>query len=293
MWNWRVGGNLSGQAGADYSRSLANFAETLYLGRDLVDLTDYFATMRYQLGPRWTVYGGIREIDTSHSAAAAEDNDSQSTSINAEIEYATAVDNTIGVEYRYTHGHYPHADYFFDGVPFDLDYNQGTASLVVKYVLSDKTLINAKFGYLKRDYTSEPIGAFSGDVWNASLVWLATQKTQISFTASRGLQAYLASESDYFVATGGSISPVWVASEKLTISLTVSSFKQNYISTSPDVLLLGSRHDKINTEQANIVYTPMRDLIFSIAYSYQQRDSNQFGLTYNDKMAIASIKFKF
>jgi hypothetical protein len=294
FWNWHVGGNLSGQAGANYTRALANFAETLYLGRDLLDITNYFGNARYQFGPHWAAYGDIREIDTSHSAAAARDNDSRNTSVEGRIEYATSLYNTIGWEYRYTHGRYPYnGDYLLNGAVFDQDYDQGTTSFFARYVPTDKTVVNVNAGYLRRNYTNEPIGAFSGDIWSVSLLWQATGKTQISIAASRGLQAYLASDSDYFVATGGSISPTWVVSEKLTISLTASSFKQNYISTSPDALLLGSRHDKINTEQANIVYMPMRDLTFSITCSNQQRDSNQTGLTYNDKLAIANIKFQF
>jgi hypothetical protein len=289
LWNWRLGSNLSGEAGGDYTHSLANFAETLYLGRDLVDVTDYYGTARYQLGPRWAVYGGIREADTSHSAVAAQQNDSQIRSGKAGIEYATAVDNTIGWEYRYAEAHYPYGEYLLNGVPFNPDYSQNTASFLVKYVLTDKTTINASVGYLKRYYTYEPIGAFSGDIWNLSVQWQATEKTNISFTASRALQAYLTSQSDYYVATGGSISPVWVASEKLRLSLTVSSFNQNYITTSPS----GVRHDRINTQQASIAYGPMRDLIINVSYSYLQRNSNQAQYTFDDKLATAALTFKF
>jgi len=94
------------------------------------------------------------------------------------------------------------------GSPFNRDYNEDTVSVLAKYLLSDKTQINASAGYLKRNYTNETTGAFSGDIWRLSLQWQATEKTQISFAVWRDLEAYLASQSNYFVSTGGSISPV-------------------------------------------------------------------------------------
>jgi exopolysaccharide biosynthesis operon protein EpsL len=292
VWNWHLGSNFSGQVGGDYARSLASFAETLYLGRDL-DSTDYFATARYQLGPRWAVYGGVRDAGISNSAVVAQVNDFKSSSGNAGIEYAVAVDTTVHFEYRYTNALFPHGYYLFDGVPFDRNFNEDTESFQVKYVLSDKTEINASAGYLKRDYTHESIGAFSGDIWRVSLKWQATEKTQSSFAIWRDLEAYLASESNYFVSTGASISSVWVASEKLTFSLAVSSIDQKYISSSPTVVTLGSRHDKVNAQQASIIYTPTRALTVNLSFRNERRDSNQAQVAYDDKLATAALTFKF
>jgi hypothetical protein len=293
LWDWSVGGNFSGQVGGDYTRSLANFAETLYFGRDLVDVTDYFGSGRYQLGPQWAIYGNVRETETTHSAVAGEINDFRSSSGKAGVELATSIDNTVSFEYRYATGVFPSGLYILNGAPFDRNYRQDTESVLVKYVLGNKTVINANAGYLKRDYTNESIGAFSGDVWRVSLQWQATEKTQISFAVWRELQAYLASESDYFVATGGSVSPIWMFSEKLTFSLTVSTVDQNYIGTSPSVLALGSRHDKVNVQQASIIYTPTRALMFNFSYSHQQRDSNQAAFEFDETSASAAITFKF
>jgi hypothetical protein len=293
MWNWHLGSYWSGQAGADYARSLTSFAETLYLGRDFLDLSDYFGNARYQIGPRWAVYGGIREADITHTAVAAQFNDSQTRSGKVGIELATAVDNTVAFEYTYADGRLPHGVVYFNGAPFDRDYSQSTASILLNYVPSDKTVINASAGYLKRDYIHEPIGAFSGDIWNVSLQWQPTEKTQILFSLSRAPQAYLSSQTDYFLNTGGSISPVWVASEKLTLKLTISSFDEKFISSTLTVLTFGSRHDTVNTQLATIAYVPMRNLVVNFSYTYLERGSNQALYKFDDKLATADLKFKF
>jgi hypothetical protein len=293
LWNWHVGSHFSGDAGGDFTRSLANYAETLYLGRDELDLSDYFADARYQIGPRWAVYGGIREAETTHSSVTEKSNDSRASSGKVGVELATALDNTVGFEYAYTEGHAPYGVYYFQGEPFDRDFSQSTANFLLKYVLSDKTVSNASAGYLKRDYIHEPIGGFSGDIWSVSLQWQPTDKTQIVFSGSRQLQAFFSSQSDYFVSTGGSISPVWVASEKLIFKLTVSSFDDKFISSTLTVLTFGSRHDTVTTGLATIDYFPMHNLVINLSYTYLDRDSNVAMYKFDDNLASASVKYTF
>jgi hypothetical protein len=294
LWNWRVGSVLSGQAGGDYSRSLANFSETLYLGRDVVDSSDAFGSARYQIGPRWAVYGGIRQTDSTHTASPAKYNDYASSSGDAGIEFATAVQDTVGFEYAYMHGRFDEGVFLLNGSPFDRNFNQNTYSGVLKYVLSDKTTLNATGSYVKRSYTDEPEGAFSGNTWNVSMQWQATEKTQLIFSGYRQLQAYLGSQADYFVGTGGSILATWVASEKLNFKLVASYANQNYIGTSPSVALTGApRRDKISAEQATVTYDPTRALEFTFTYNNQQRHSNQAEFGFNDELATVMGTFKF
>jgi hypothetical protein len=294
LWNWRVGSVLSGQAGGDYGRSLANFSETLYLGRDVVNSNDFFGNARYQIGPRWAVYGGIRQTDATHSAVQAQYNDYASSSGDAGIEFATAVDDTVGLVYQWMDGHFDNGVFLLNGSPFDRNFNQNTLSGVLKYVPSDKTTINATLSYVKRSYLNESVGAFSGNTWNVAMQWQATEKTQIIFSAYRQLQAYLASQSDYFVATGGSISATWAASEKLAFKLLGSYANQNYISTSPSVAMTGApRLDKIGSGQATIIYDPTRALEFTFSYNYQQRSSNQAQFAFDDTVATVMGTFKF
>ncbi len=77
IWNWEMRGNLSGELGADYNRSLAGFYNTNVYERDMVEREEYFASARYQLGPHLTATGGFLYQDTTLSAAAAQENDKQ------------------------------------------------------------------------------------------------------------------------------------------------------------------------------------------------------------------------
>lgn len=293
LWNWKLTGAWSGQAGVDFSRVLASFADTGYFARDMVNREEYLGSARYQIGPNWALIGGIHAADTSNSAAAVQVYDFHSKSGNAGIEYATPADNTVAWEYRYTDARFVQAD-LLSRSSFNPDYNEETTRVLLKYGLpSGATLINASAGYLRRDYPGTTIGAFSGDIWRLSVQWQPTDETQFIVAGWRELTAHLDSESDYFVSRGASISPTWAASALLTISLTASWDDEDFIGSSQSALNFISRHDRVKACQAGAVYTPIRTLTFSLSYRYEQRDSNQAQFRYDDSLASASATFKF
>jgi hypothetical protein len=293
VWNWTLESNLSGQVGADYTRTLAGFADTFYYTRDVVDREEYLGNGRYQIGPHWAVYGGVGDAYTKNEAFAERFNDFDNQYGRVGVEFATSLQNTIGWEYRYSHGHYPDPEASLNGVPYDPDYDENSGVFLAKYALTDKTVFSGDVGYLRRTYPGTDVGAFSGDIWHLKVQWQATDKTSLLATASRDLQAYLYAQSDYFVQTGVSVSPIWVQSDKLTWFLVASWYQQNYIGSSPSVVVLGSRHDKVSTQQGGLQFMPIRSLIFTISFRHELRNSNQSELGYNDNMAIAGVKFTF
>jgi exopolysaccharide biosynthesis operon protein EpsL len=292
IWNWALGSTLSGQVGADYNRTIASFVNTNVYTRNLVDQWDYFGGARYQIGPSWAVFGGVIQVDTRLSALASRQNDNNQKSVEVGTEYATGIQNSVGFEYRHTNTSYPNF-LVSNGAALSPDYNEDRARAFLKYAISDKTLIDASAGYLKRDYPDRGIGSFSGDIGRASLQWQPRDKTQLLAVAWRELQAYLTADTDYYVSNGASVSPIWFATEKISLSLLFSSEKQDYIGTAPGITVAGPRHDKVFAEQANLAYTPLRYVNLNFSIRREQRSSNVGQFAYNDTLASIGITAKF
>ncbi len=293
VWNWGVGGVITGQLGADYNRYLASFVNTDVYRRNVINQSEYFAAARFQLGPRWALFGGLLQANNSLSAAQSTVNNSHRKSVDLGAELATSAANTIGFDYRYTDSRYPNS-YILNGISFDPDYREDRARILAKYVVSEKTVIDASAGYLKRAYPNTVIGSFSGDIWRASLQWQPTPKTQFVVAGWRQLQADLTADTDYYVSRGGSISPVWIASEKVSLSFLVSRDDRSYIGSNPGAVITSqARRDAVTTEQGTITYTPIRALILVVTYGHEHRGSNQSIFQYNDDRASAGLTFKF
>jgi exopolysaccharide biosynthesis operon protein EpsL len=301
IWNWSVGSLLSGQAGADFTRSIAGFVNSNVYSRNLVDQAEYFAGARYQIGPHWAIFGGIIEADTSLTAVASKGDDSNRKSGEGGVEYATSAQNSFGFEYRYTDATYPNTTVSNGAATFP-NYHEDRERFFIKYGISDKTQLNASAGYLNRDYPNHSVGAFSGNIWRASLQWQPRDRTQIVVGGWRELHAYLTADSDYYVSNGFSASPVWLVSEKVNISMQLSSEKQNYIASSGTVVsptgtsAVGPRQDKLVAEQAVVTYAPLKYLTVNLTVRHEQRNSNaanEPNFSYNDTLASVGVTGKF
>lgn len=286
IWNWKVGSVLSGEIGATYNSGLVSFVNSTYYGRDLYAITNYYGAGRYQLGPRWAIFGGVLDSRTTLSDPALQANDIDAKSVDFGTDFATGANDTLGLEYRYTDATYPL------GSALSNDYREDAARFVVRYALSEKTKFDGNVGFLKRDYASPAIPSFSGDVWRMGLQWQPTDKLQFAVNGWRNLQAYVTAQSDYYVSKGGSIAPQWTASTKITVGLSAAYEVQDYIGVTESELSQGSRRDTLTTSEADIKYAPFEFLVFDFGYAYEKRGSNESQYKYNDNVITAKVTVK-
>ena len=295
-WNWGLGNSLSGRVGADYSRILGGFSNTQVYSRDIVNRSDFFASMRYQVGPRWAIFGGLLGSDYSVTQAQATFNNSRSKGADVGFDF-TSETNRIGFDYRYNDSRAPNSA-TLNGVVFDPDFREDRARVLVRYAFTEKTIVDASAGYLKREYPSTAIGRFSGEIWRVALQWQPTPKTQLLFGTWQQLDADLTAQTDYFVDKGVSLTPEWIASEKVTVSATVSHDTQNYVGSNPvgpiPVDFVGqARHDTLTSETGSVIYTPIRAIALTFTAGHARRNSNISQLEYNDFQGSANITYKF
>jgi Putative beta-barrel porin 2 len=290
IWDWQLATFWSGEVGVSYYRGLANFADTGYYSRDVVQRADYFGSIRYDIGPHWQIYGGLIGADTTHSAEAEQLYDYRSKAGNAGIELATSSQNTLTFDYRFTDATFPQ-NFVLNGMQYDSDYKEQTARILVKYVFSAATEFDASVGYLKRDYPESSFATFSGDIWKVALQWQPTDNLQFVLTGWRQLSAYVEAESDYFVSTGIALAPTWIVANTLSLSVGVSHENHNYIPSSPSDLTYTARLDKMWTGQGRLSYTPTSSLTFKLAVVYGQRESNEPQYQFNDTLATASVTY--
>ena len=295
-WNWGLGSALSGRIGADYSRLLGGFSNTQVYSRDIVNRSDAYASIRYQVGPRWGIFGGLLGTDYSVTNAQATYNNSRSRGADAGFDFSNET-SRFGFDYRYNDSRAPNSA-VLNGVVFDPDFREERARVLVKYAFTEKTLLDASAGYLKRDYPSTAIGSFSGEIWRAALQWQPTPKTQLLFGAWQQLDADLTAQTDYYVDKGFSLTPEWIASEKVTLSATISHDTENYVGSNPigpiPVDFTGqARHDTLTSETGSLVYTPIRAIVLTFTAAHVRRNSNISQFEYNDFQGGANITYRF
>jgi hypothetical protein len=300
VWNWGLGTALSGKVGADYTRLLGGFYNTQVYNLDIVNRSDYFASLRYQIGPRWGIFGGLLGSNYTVTPSQSTFNNSRTRSVDVGADYTIEM-NRLGFDYRFNDSRAPNS-IVLNGVLFEPDYREDRARVLLRYALTEKTIIDASAGYLKRDYPTSAISSFSGEIWRAAFQWQPTPKTQLLVGAWQQLDADLTSQTDYFVDKGFSLTPEWIASEKLTLSATFSRDTNNYIGSNPvglvpvgaiPVVTTQARHDTLTGETGSLVYTPIRAIVLTFSAAHVKRDSNIPQFQYNDFQASANITYRF
>jgi exopolysaccharide biosynthesis operon protein EpsL len=289
IWTWRAADRVSGRLGTTYTRTLAAFANTLFYSKDLVGAATYFADGRLEVAQRWALVGGAKEQQISHQNPLRRIDNYREDSGNAGVEYKTASENVVGLDYRYTRGRF-NALTALNGAPFNRNYNEDTVSMRVNYALTAKTSAQGDIGILHRSYPNGTVGNVSGDVWHLALQWQPGVKTQLKLSGYRELRAYIDAQSNYFIATGVKLAPTWAPTARIALSLQGSWEDERFIGSTPSTIAV-PRRDKAETASANITYTLLRSLQITAAYNLERRSSNQANLAYHDN--VASLSFQY
>jgi Putative beta-barrel porin 2 len=290
--NWGLGSVLTGQVGMNYVRGLAGFVNATSYARNIYAQASYYAATRFQVGPRWAIYGGIENALLGFGQSVARGDNSSAKSVDLGFDFVTNIEDTIGLDYRYSDIRYSNRIALSSTV-FAPDFRDERLRLLVKRVLSEKSSIDISAGYLQRTYANTLIGSFKGPIWSGTLGWQPTGKTQLLASTWRSLRAYLTDQTYYYRSTGVSLSPVWNATEKINLSFLVSREGQTYIGSSPIGGGQPGRRDTVNAQVASITYTPIHALSLDFSYRHEQRDSNVQLRTYTDGLASAGVKFVF
>jgi hypothetical protein len=291
-WNWQVARDWSGQLGAGYGRSLASFVNSRFLGKDLLESSDYHGIVRYELTPHWSLSAKGRSARGSHDTDARSVDDFESQSSTFGVHYLTRRGDEMGLQYRRTTTTFPN-EQPGGGLFSDRDYTDRAATFEMSYAFTVKTSFQGSLGYLWRHYPQSVIGDFAGPVWKMALRWEPRTRTRVEITQFQELTAYLDSESSHFEARGTRLTVGWLPSSKITLSLAASRESHDYTGFDPVGLGGAARRDRLSTWQAGLKFTPVQMLAFDVNYRFEQRDTNRLLYEYDDRVISVGLTLIF
>ena len=291
-WDWLITDAITGTVNGRYTRELADFANSRGVFKDVLETLAYEGSMRFKLGPRWSVLAGGQHTETEHGLELRRADNFEANTGRAGIQYTTPTQHTFALEYRVIDAQFPNR------VPdpaLELqssDYEENAALARVGYTFSVHTQLQAMYGYVEREQQDDPTDRFSGDIWRAELSWQPRPKFSAKVAAWRELRAYIDAESDYFISDGFSFTPTWTPIRQLSLSLAAAWEDQEYLGFDPlDPGVIG-RVDDVFSGLATIVYSPRPNLDFELNYKAFDRASNRLLRNYDAEVAGLSIRWR-
>ena len=291
-WDWLMTSALSGTLGARYTRSLADFANSRGALKDILETMSYEGSLRYKLGPRWSVFAGGEHTKTEHGLDLRRADDFEADTGRAGIQYTTPTQHTFALEYRVIDGQFPNrlldpASSLQSG-----DYEENAALARIGYTLSVHTHLQAMYGYVERTHDDDPNDEFSGDIWRAEISWQPRPKFSTKVAAWRELRAYVDAESDYFISDGISVTPSWSPLRQLSLSFALAWEEQEYLGFDPIDPTTVGRVDDVFSGLGTFAYSPTDNLSFELSYRAFDRSSNRDIRRYDAEVAGLSFRWR-
>lgn len=292
-WDWLITSALTGDIGARYNRSLADFANSRDTRKDMLETIVYEGSIRYKLGPRWSVFAGAQHTNTEHGLQERSIDDFEADSGRAGIQYTTPSQHSLAFEYRYLDAHFPNQMIDETQSLQAGDYEENAAFGRFVYTFSVHTQLQASYGYVEREHSNAARDRFSGDVWRAELAWQPRPKFSTRLAAWRELRAHADAESDYFISDGFSITPTWSPIRQISLSLEAMWEDQEYLGFNPiDEATTPGRLDDVFSGLATFVYSPRENIELQLSYRALERDSNRDVRSYDAEVAAAQIRWR-
>ena len=183
--------------------------------------------------------------------------------------------NSIDLQYQYWRKDYEVSS----------DYSSNQVKLIFRRQMRSFDLIVGA-GYQNRNYNDSTLGNDGVFTYNVILDGeiLEKRRAYATFRAEQNLndQAF---GSDYFIATRFGLSGGYEFTPKLSADALTSYQISDY--------QLTPRKDKTYTLSGSVNYRFTRWMAFNVAVGYETRDSNIFGLDYDNTFVIARLNFAY
>jgi len=183
--------------------------------------------------------------------------------------------NSIDLQYQYWRKDYEVSS----------DYSSNQVKLIFRRQMRSFDLIVGA-GYQNRNYTDSTLGSDGVFTYNVILDGeiLENRRAYATFRTEQNLndQAF---GSDYFIATRFGLSGGYEFTPKLSADALTSYQISDY--------QLTPRKDKTYTLSGGVNYRFTRWMAFNVAVGYETRDSNIFGLDYDNTFVIARLNFAY
>jgi exopolysaccharide biosynthesis operon protein EpsL len=292
-WEWQAADQWSGDVGGSTRRFLSGFNNIQAPIKDMITEDRLFGTAGYRFTPRWRVRGGVDWYQWTHSNLTRRSLDNDTTSGLIGIDYLTPADNSVGALVRYTNARFPNRE-VVAGTLVDNQYDQIDAGVVVHWVATGLSTLDARLGYTDVRYAQLAERDFSGVTGNLSWDWTPGTKTVINFSAWREIRLYEDASATYILAQGVSVGPQWAPTYKLVFQAKLLYEHRDFKGDPGYVLQAGpQREDRFRGGNLMAGWSPVRWLQLALAAEAGKQTSNIAGKDFDYYRIWANAKFLY
>jgi exopolysaccharide biosynthesis operon protein EpsL len=293
-WRWEVGNQWSGDAGYARRRYLGSLDDIQAPVKDMITEDRFFVSGGYLFTPRWRIRGAAEWLKWNHDDPIRSQLDARIWSGTAGLDYVTPANNTIGGQIKYSEGEYPNQQLVAPAALVVNDYKEWEASMVMRWIVTGKSTLDARLGYTVREHEQVPQRDFDGFTGRVGLDWFVANKTLLNFAVWHEIRSTDDASASYVLSEGWSVGPVWAPTTKLVFQARYLREDRDF-KGDPGLVLTGAppREDTFRGISLTGGWTPLRNIHLSLGVEWGDRSSNVLLRDFDYRMISANGRFRF
>jgi exopolysaccharide biosynthesis operon protein EpsL len=285
-WDWKFTPALHGVLSAERRqfRDITNGAAGLNEVGRRTERTELLEGI-YDIDGAWRALAGVSRSSSTSTVAQSFDANPTVRSARVGGGYEWASGSSLFARFRRGDGEYK--DPFLPATASDFRENE--ADLQLKWILTGKTSLDARLGYLRRTHPQASARDFSGPVGSATVNWAATGKTKVVAGLMRDLSSSGQDIGGHVQSTRFFIGPVWNATAHTAVNARYDRTERNWRDIPAGAQDAG-RQDVIQAASIGVDWTPRRIVTVSALVRGERVKSTIPGVSFRNTVVGLAVK---
>jgi exopolysaccharide biosynthesis operon protein EpsL len=268
-WLWSVTPALTGELSYEDEKGLASFANIQGRRPDMVTRRMALANAAWKLVPSWRLHAAANWGEARHTGELRV-NDIELEALEAGISYVTAQENRLGVAVRGERGRNPNS-FDIGGIPFNNEYEQRSAGIQGRWVVSGLSRFDGRVDYTKREYERFSERDYSGPTFEVSHTWTPTGKFTLATVAQRNVAPLEDVTASFVLVTGIMFRPDWAITDKINLRGYAGYSRWEYFGAEP---VQQDYEHRVKTYGVSLMWRPTRRIALTGSLGREERTSS-------------------
>lgn len=302
VWDWQLGNDFYGEVGALETEAFLGFNDLRTTSVNIRTDKQRFVRANWRLHPTWIANLSASTSTTENSLEILNFLNNDNEAFEAGVQYINPRGTRLSLAYRnstrfYTNNTIDRQVFFGDENTKNEVILNASWEPTTKIRLSTR-LAQVNLAYNNLDFSDVlPERSFSGLNKRLSINYLATAKTNISFSAYDEIFEWEELSSTFVQSKGFSITPSWKPTEKLSLTANWEINEREFLgdsgiaTISPFVFI--ERDDRTESASVSLSYLPTNKSLFRVTYSNVERISKFDAFSFNFNMLNLALKYFF
>jgi exopolysaccharide biosynthesis operon protein EpsL len=285
-WLWALTPNLHGNLSTSRVESLISFRDLLTPTKNM--RTTKTNTFSFEYSPHhvWSLIGGISEIDNSNSRQFTAQTGSSTTVYEYGVKYIFASGSNLSLIGRQKDGTFEGRE-LNPALKFDNGFKEKEYDLTFEKDVNGKSTINAKIGYLEREYDNFSERDYNAIVGNVDWLYVVSGKIKTDLNLSRGVNVFETANSTYTVTNAIRTGLFYDVTSKIQTGLNLRLSSRDFEGRGE--FDTSGRLDKERSISAFATWNPLQNAAFTIRTTKSHRNSSIDRFDFDDVLTYVSV----